>query len=318
MGVALSSLDHFIVEPWRRRSLATFFHRMTMVLHERTNGKFDLLYCRLASLLRPPQKLKPSSWLSESQIDETVAALKKDGCHVLPVKLPPEDIREVTDFVFSTPAYNKQIDEQIPIRRDSIPAGHGRYMWPMQSLLQLKTVQRLIKDSALHRIAESYLGAQCIVTSITLWIDPPYKGEFDPHIYHYDNDGPGFLKYFIYINDVEPDTGAHRFIRGTHHHVKPTPFRLSQRYEEKKLLEYFGKEKEIVFAAPAGTIIAEDTAGFHRGSTVKRNYRLLMQIQHSLINCPLSEEFVKKLEPLPLKGMDPRQSGATRKFFYAA
>ncbi len=37
----------------------------------------------------------------------------------------------------------------------------------------------------------------------------------------------------------------------------------------------------IEFAAPRGTIIAEDTRGFHKGKHVERGDRLVLQIQFS-------------------------------------
>ena len=311
-------LKYFIVEPWKRKSLATAFYRLCMVLHERTNGKFDIFYRKWAALIHPSRELPQPEWLDNNTIDNIVVDLKNDGCRVLPVRLRPEEIKEVSDFAFSTPAYVKDPSEKIAIRANAIPTDFGRYTWPVQPLLQLKTVQRLMQDSTLHRIAQSYLGAQCIVTSIILWITPTFTKEFAANIYHYDNDGPGFLKYFIYITDVEADTGAHRFIKGTHHPVKPDAFKMSKRYDEDTLLNHFGVDKEIMFTAPAGTIIAEDTAGFHRGGTVSRDYRLLMQLQYGLIDSPLDEEFMQKIHPVPLEGLDKRLARMTRKYFYSA
>ena len=104
------------------------------------------------------------------------------------------------------------------------------------------------------------------------------------------NDGPGFLKFFFYLTDVEAETGAHFFIKGTHGHTKPEPFRLSKLYKDEELHAYYGREDEVMMTAPKGTIIAEDTAGFHRGSTIERNYRLLMQFQYSVLDIPHDEE----------------------------
>jgi hypothetical protein len=311
-------VDHFIREPWQKKSPALAILRASQILHERTNGKFDKLYQKCANFLNPSKTLPAPTLLDWNTIKTTVSNLNKDGCYVLPVKLTPEDLQEIRDFAFSNPAYAKNVNERIYIRPDAVPTDHGRYMWLMESLTRLKAVQRLMNDSTLHQIAQEYVGGACVLTSITLWLDPAYKGEFDPHVYHYDNDGPKFLKYFFYITDVEPDTGAHKFIRGTHNHTKPEQFRISKRYDEKILLDYWGKENEIVFAAPAGTILAEDTAGFHRGSTVKRDYRLLMQFQYALLDIPHTEELENKIAPFPLPGLNKNISKIVKKFYKAA
>lgn len=311
-------IDHFIRDPWKKKSPNLAIWRISQLLHERTNGKFDKLYKTCANALNPAKKLPQPVWFDQNTITSTVDELNKTGCSVLPVKLGPEEIQEIRDFAFSNPSYAKHVGEQIYIQPDAIPTEHGRYMWQMETLIKLNVVQRLMKDSALHQIAQEYMGGACVLTSITLWLDPAYKGEFDPHVYHYDNDGPQFLKYFFYITDVEHDTGAHKFIRGSHNHTKPKQFRISKRYDEQVLMDFWGKENEVTFTAPAGTIIAEDTAGFHRGSTVKRDYRLLMQFQYALLDIPHEEEFSKKIVPFRLSGLDKNIGTIVKKFFTAA
>ena len=63
-----------------------------------------------------------------------------------------------------------------------------------------------------------------LLTSISLWLDPVYEGVYGAHVDHYDNDGPVFLKFFIHLNDVDVDTGAHSFIQGSHIRRKPQQF----------------------------------------------------------------------------------------------
>lgn len=290
LPLMIKTLQHFFWDPIRARHFGLFLFRLSQLLHERTNGKFDAWYVRLAKVFRPSVELPPSQWLAKEEAAKAVVALKADGCYVLPKSLSVAELEEIRAFAFSTPAYGAHLDERIFIREDRIPTDRGRYYWPMHALVQVPAVRRLIEDSALHQIAQQYLGARPVLSHVTLWMDPAYQGDFDPHVYHYDNDGPAFLKFFFYITDVEEDTGAHRYIRNTHAHQKPAPYRISRRYDENDLLNYFGADKEVVFAAPAGTIIAEDTAGFHRGTTVKRNHRLLMQFQYSLLDIPHEED----------------------------
>lgn len=311
----IKALKEFLWEPLRARHFGLFLFRLSQLLHERTNGKFDAGYVKLAKFFRRPIALPPSQWLTAVEADKAIEALKQEGCHVLPRSLSCEELEEIRAFAFQTPAYSAHLDERILIREDNIPTERGRYYWPMHALAQVPAVRRLIEDSALHQIAQQYLGARPILSHVTLWLDPAYQGDFDPHVYHYDNDGPAFLKFFFYITDVEKDTGAHRYIRGTHNHVKPEPYRLSRRYDEDGLLRYFGKDKEVVFEAPAGTIIAEDTAGFHRGSTVKRGYRLLMQFQYSLLDIPHAEDVSGITRRAPLPGMNRSIARIAGKFF---
>jgi hypothetical protein len=39
-----------------------------------------------------------------------------------------------------------------------------------------------------------------------------FAGKYDAYMYHYDNEGPGFLKFFFFLTDVAAGTGAHYFM----------------------------------------------------------------------------------------------------------
>jgi len=164
-------------------------------------------------------------------------------------------------------------------------------------------VQRLIKDGAMYRIGQDYLGCRPILTSIVLWLDPPHDKPMNAHQYHYDNDGPAFLKFFVFITDIDGSC-AHSFIQGTHGHRKPPQFGRSGIYDRDALLQFYGGENEKVFTGPAGMILAEDTAGFHKGTTPSKGYRMLLQFQFTSLDHPLEEEFVCGVDKVRIEGVD--------------
>ncbi len=187
----------------------------------------------------------------------------------------------------------------------------------MSEVARLPAVQRLITDSALNDIAQRYIGARPLLTNITLWLDPGHGGRhsFNAHAYHYDNDGPAFLKFFIYVSDIGMDSGPHSFIQGTHHRNKPPQFRRAGLYDRDEILGHYGKENEIVFTAPAGTVIAEDTAGFHKGTAPRDgHYRLLLQFEYALLDIPHAEEFAGLSERVYVQGLHPSIKRIARKF----
>jgi hypothetical protein len=113
---------------------------------------------------------------------------------------------------------------------------------------------------------------------------------------------------------VEIGTGAHYFLAGTQSHTKPGPFAKAAIYEEGKLYRHYGRDKEVIVRGPAGTILAEDTSGFHRGSIIEHSYRLLMQIEFSAIDVPTDQELYRKLKPVPMPGLHPGIASIARKF----
>jgi len=244
-----------------------------------------------------------------------VARLGQRGWDILPWRIPPATIAALRRFAFATPAYARDPRERIAIEESAAPRDQPRYLWPLADLTRVPALQRLLADSALHAIAQRYLGGRPLLTSIALMLDPAYRGTFDAHIYHYDIDGPKFLKYFIYLTDVDAASGAHTFIEGSHGHCKPVGLHRATRYDRALLLSHYGPDREKVFEAPAGTILAEDTAGFHKGSTPATGYRLLLQLEYGLIDIPHAEEFLSPLARAKIDNLDPAVRRITRKFF---
>lgn len=311
----MSFVESFILDPIKHRSFALMKFRFSQLLHERTNGLFDLWYQRWSAMVRPQVKLRPSPRLDKAGIEHVLDGLRQEGCKVLPFSLSESEISDLKSFVFSTPAYSLKITERVMIGPNNIPHDHGRYYWPMHELVACPVVKDLLSDSVFYAIAQEYLGARPVLAHVTLWLDPVFEGYYDPHVYHYDNDGPGFLKFFFYITDVTSETGAHRYIRGSQHHSKPDQFKASRRYEDAELLAHYGTDKEIVFEATAGTVIAEDTAGFHRGSTLVRDYRLLMQFEFSLLDIPHDEDLAGVTKPVSFPEIDAQIAQMARKFY---
>lgn len=317
MARASDILRQFVIDPLRHRSAALFLFRLSQLAHERLAGRIDSHVVRALAALRRTAVLPSSALMGADAIATTVAALRQRGWDILPARLPPEAIAEIERFAFSTPAYARSPAERIVLSAFAPPRDEPRYEWRMGELLQLGAVQALLRDGALHGIAQDYLGCRPVLTSVTLWLDTIHDGAYDAHVYHYDNDGPAFLKFFIYISDVDADSGAHTYIQGSHSHRKPARFRRSQRYEREDLLAYYGPDSERVFAAPAGTILAEDTAGFHRGMDPKTRPRLLMQLEYAALDIPHAEEFVLGAPKVAIAGLAPGAARIARKFVRA-
>jgi hypothetical protein len=310
-------LQYFIGDPIRFRNSSLAWFRMSQMLHERTNGSFDAAFMAVARLLRPKLALPVSKSMSDGDVGATVDSLRGDGYAALPLQLTEHEIRAINQFAFSTPAHGCDINKSLAITATSIPRSEGRYYWRPGDLIELPEIQNLICNGPFCKIAQDYLGCRPMLAGITLFLDPPYQGNYSPHNYHYDNDGPGFLKFFIYLTDAGLGTGAHYYIKGTQPHTKPQQLRRAKIYSEEDLFAHFNREREVVATAKAGTIIAEDTAGFHRGSTITQDYRLLMQLMFSVVDIPDESDLTRKIAPAVVPGLHAGIGKIVHKFFTA-
>jgi hypothetical protein len=311
----MSRIQNFIGEPLRHRRFDLAWYRISQLMHDRTNGGFDSIYMQLARLLWPKVDLPNSAQMSEEQLADVDTHLQRDGYMILPLRLSADQIDALRAFAFSTPAHGVDMSKEIMISPDNLPDGEARYSWWMHDLARLPVIQRLIGDGPYCAIAQNYLGCRPTLAHISLWIDVPFVGKYDAYIYHYDNEGPGFFKFFFFLSDVADGTGTHLFISGTQAHTKPKRFARAGRYEESELFELYPREREVAMRGPTGTILAEDTSGFHRGSALERDYRLIMQIEFSAIEVPTDQELRRKLVPVVVPGMHPSIASIARKYF---
>jgi len=307
-------LRQFVIEPAQKRSSALFFLQIMQLINDRSGGRYDALIQRTLSVFKPKVPLPVPRLMNGQSIVSSVIALKERGWDILPYRLPAEDIAELRRFAFTTPAYAVDPSERIAIKEDNIPLVHGRYSWRMSELLRVPAVRRLLADGTLHRLAQDYIGCTPILTSVTLWLETASEAKVSSQNYHYDNDGPYFLKFFIYLNNIDSEAGAHTYIQGSHRHHKPQQFDRAGFYDRDDLLRFFGSENEIIFTGPAGMILAEDTAGFHKG-TKPKHYRLLMQLQYATLDIPHEEEFAGLVHKIHAEDLDPGIRQIGRKFF---
>ena len=299
----VQTFHYLILEPLKQKRLALIVLRTAQLLHDKTQSRSDIWFQRLGKIIKPKVQLPISLIMNESAIATITSSLLQHGSNILPFRLSAEDIASLKKFAFSVPAYTKDPSEKINISEANIPNEFPRYEWQIPDLFRLPVVQKLIKDGPFHKIAQAYIGSRPTMTSVSLWLDTIYTKKYAAHVYHHDNDGPAFLKFFIYLTNVDLESGAHMYIDGSQGPGKPPHLSQSRRYERSELIDYYGEEKEIIFAAPAGTVIAEDTSGFHKGTTPTKSYRLLLQIQYAMYDIPHIGEDSPVFEKVHIEGL---------------
>ena len=307
-------VQNLITEPIRRRSPALSYLRIWQLVQAGTNGALAGSYVALSRLWRPRAILPQSPQLSGDACAAVVSELRRDGFALMQFRLLQSEIDALKTFAFSTPAYGNNPSDVRSFDEKTIPHDVGRFTWRVGDVIRHPVVQKLILEGPYCSIAQDYLGCRPQLVTVTLWLNPPFKG-YGANSYHYDNDGPGFLKFFVLLTDMAVGTGAHYFVKGSHERKKPQGVAAPRLYEEDKIFQHYERSKEFVAGGPAGTIFAEDTAGFHRGSDLLSGYRLLLQLQFSVIDIPTDEQLDGSLEAVAVPALDPAVQSITSKFY---
>jgi hypothetical protein len=114
------------------------------------------------------------------------------------------------------------------------------------------------------------------------WSLPGSKpGSKAAQMFHFDMDRIKFLKFFLYLTDVDEHNGPHSYIAGSHRRL-PRALREDRRLTDAEVYAQYPPEKRIEIKGPRGTLCAVDTRGLHKGKQLVRGNRLIFQMEFAI------------------------------------
>jgi hypothetical protein len=146
---------------------------------------------------------------------------------------------------------------------------------------------RLGLNTRMLDIANAYLGMWAKLEYVDVWYTPPLE---DPERrssqrWHRDFNDRHLLKAFLYLVDVDEETGPFEYVPRTApgnelEHLWPwRP--LGENYPPEQELAEEIADRTVSFTAPKGTIIFCNTCGFHRGGFATGKARALATVTYS-------------------------------------
>lgn len=161
-----------------------------------------------------------------------------------------------------------------------------RFDYDPTTVLQCKAIQKVLANETVLCLAQEYLKGEPILDFVAMWWHTESKqpDKRAAQLFHYDMDRLRWVKFFFYVTDVKSENGPHVFIESTHQDYG-IPFSLRRkgytRLKDEEVQRVLPKERWIEFTGSAGTMIAEDTRGLHKGAHVRSGDRLLFQFQYT-------------------------------------
>ncbi|HYF45850.1 MAG TPA: phytanoyl-CoA dioxygenase family protein [Acidimicrobiales bacterium] len=217
--------------------------------------------------------------LAEVPVAATVDRLQRDGVVVFDQRLDEATVGALRELASAHPARPPEGPSARVIAPFDLPA--PRYDLDEADLLTDPTVQRLVVDASLRRLAEAYLGGEVVNDLAAMWWSiarPGGPSASAAQMFHSDRDRLAFLKFFVYLTDVGPQHGPHVYVAGSHRGL-PRGLRGDRRYDDDEVSRAFGEEALRSLTGPAGTIFAADTGGLHKGLAPQQGHRLVFQLE---------------------------------------
>ena len=208
-------------------------------------------------------------------------------------ELPSAMVQEIHAFACQNLLYEPGFDDEFfvhDVKNGQLPTGRSVLRGLVKNPSHCPAIERIAQDPVLLSIAHDYL--QYWPTQVTRHLTWTFvsdlsvreqKDRFLPLSYHYDVAGYNFMSAYFYITDMDTQTGAHVMIAGSHNkkplHTLFAPW--SGRTPDQVLLDYYGKENEILIEGKAGFGFMQDPACFHKLLPPRQQNRLIFQIRYA-------------------------------------
>jgi hypothetical protein len=271
-------------------------HIALLALFIKTGGRANDFMSRVVGLLHPPYRLPEPTGVLGKLTQKDLAAiqsqLETDGYYVFENCLSSEFCERIVE---------KSLNVDCLLTSDELLTGsepvYSRYTrgetkaaWYTLSrddTTDIEEVQQLVSDPSLIAVAQNYLKSKPIFTAVAMSWSAPVKGAPDisaAQEFHWDMERIKWLRYFVYLTDVTAERGPHCFIKGSHRAGAIPDHLLQQGYNRIKddvIFDIYGNDAYREFTGLRGTIVAEDSRGFHKGKFPTGGDRLLLAFEIS-------------------------------------
>ncbi|MEE9380593.1 MAG: phytanoyl-CoA dioxygenase family protein [Hyphomonadaceae bacterium] len=177
--------------------------------------------------------------------------------------------------------------------RDDAPLQiKGGHSW----LTTFDEMYRIAADPIILSMVQEYMGVPPIYNTPVAFLNSARKVKAarelsdTAQLYHHDLHRLQFVKLFVYLTDVDAESGPHTLIKGAHR-TRPDNLWADGRHTDEAVEAGGLMDDEVTIEGKAGTIFLVDTSTLHKGANPKSKHRLMAQVQYtnSLFGRPYPE-----------------------------
>lgn len=264
-------------------------------LHCRTNGFATQALGKLFSWLNPVRSKNSYQGIlgnfSDKDVANVINRIKENGYYIFDSKLSLEICKDIENMAQSMPAnleYKSTGTQNARVIYNPIAPLSKTYRMPEEEIIQIPVIQNLMADESIRAIAAHYINANPILCSVNTWWSPVLGG--DPgseaaQLFHFDMSRAKWLNFFIYLTDVDSESGPHCVVKKSHQFTNKRGHQLLKRgyvrISDNDIHWAYGEESVVEIAGKRGTIIAVDTKCFHKGKPPQKNHRLMFELVYA-------------------------------------
>lgn len=132
------------------------------------------------------------------------------------------------------------------------------------------------------RVSNAYFGMYTRLRHYNVWRNFPSKTDArTSQLWHRDREDRRILKCFVYLSDVDQESGPLNYVPGSQasgkRRAEPESFVEAgvRRSNDEQMAKVHPRESWVSAVGPAGTVVFADTRGFHKGGLVRGRDRVM-------------------------------------------
>lgn len=179
-------------------------------------------------------------------------------------------------------------DKNSPYNQSHIQESTGSkssmYLQCKGPLMVSPMVRELAFNDLIADIAGAYIGCKPAIGTCNLrrsYVNDLREG--GTQIYHVDPNSPKFLKFFVYLDDVDEDGGPFCYVEGSHRKkflYDGQHFNIQYSWPKQAIEQIYGQDKVKLLTAKKGDLLVADTNGWHRGTKPKNKNRTMLTLDY--------------------------------------
>lgn len=141
-------------------------------------------------------------------------------------------------------------------------------------------LKNFLSSKEILHVIKNYLNPKFVSINASFFISNPVETSekekySNAQFFHWDNDFKKFLKFYIYLTDIDGDSGPHIFVEKSHK-LKKRQHKLCRVFNDDNIYQSYKNVKE--FHGKSGSAFFVDSYGIHKGKAPKNKSRILLNI----------------------------------------
>ncbi len=237
----------------------------------------------------------PKMEVQSPDVSQWTKKMEEDGVIFLPKLVNSAEIKEIKEYLKDKKMFLNYDRDKTLYAPDEIPETAHVSSYLKEDIIHCPHLINIANNPLVLDIVAKVMKCKPTISSINVWRSyPGFDIAKDSENFHRDVDNFHFLKLFIYLTDVDEQSGPHVYVKKSH---KTKNFLRIARFSDDEVQKQYPAEDILKIIGEEGSTILENTFGLHKGQVAETKERLMFQVEYSLLPIGVYQYKPVKISP---------------------